>query len=764
MANNTRTDEKFKSRAIDTLELALDALRERPWLFLFPVHPDKKGQPLLRDYLKRASNNPERLKAQHALWKRKLGKECWWGIAPALSGLVFADVDTKPGKRGEDTFELFEMLYGWPSTRVIGTPSGGRHHWYKGKAIFEVGRASTSHPDIDFAQYVILPGCMKADGTGYTVREEREIADAPEWFYAETRKAVTVGGGGAGQEPVIELDQDAAIDRASAYLREEAPPALEGAGGDATTLNVAMFVKDFGVSEPMTLQLMINIYNDKCEPPWTYEELETKVRNAFAYGKNAPGSASAEAELFPDGKPEISAEEKAARIAKTAERRAIKEAVATPETWASLRENYVYIGQQRRWVRERDAMIWEPAAFDDYFSDLFVQDKNTATAIGKHLLRLKGAVRRFDTFTYRPGMGRNVGGKFNFYVPSQIVAKEGNTELWDAHLAYLFPDEADRNHVLNWFAWVLQNLDKKPKHALVILGVEPGTGKSWLADVLTLLVGSGNCTPIDQETLERSHNGWVMRTKLIVCEELRGLGHYNSKSAKALHIMISQERITVDEKNMAPVTLDPFLPAILAMTNSRAALRPDDNDRRYLIVETTVSPMSEAYYFPLFDILEDPDALAAIKWQLEQRDLTGSNGQPAYDARSRAPVTTAKATMTAEASSDLEQWMLEHADNAPLCYKLVTVAEVIDKLPPDLRSGRVGRLRSEIADVLRRKFNGTHWPDPIRPDGAKGDSVRPWAIGDDAAETLAGDLLAIWRSDRGTRSAGAAEAEDDFSA
>ena len=448
-----------------------------------------------------------------------------------------------------------------------------------------------------------------------------------------------------------------------------------------------------------------------------------------------------------------------AETAKTKERRAIKEAVAKPETLQSLKAGYVYIGQQRRWVRERDAMIWEPGAFDDYFSDIFVPDKNTSTPIGKHLLRIKGdaSIRRFDTFTYRPGMDRNVGGKFNFYVPSDIVAAVGDTKRWDDHLAYLFPEEADRNHALNWMAWILQNLDKKPKHALVILGAEPGTGKSWVADVLTLLIGSGNCTPIDQETLERDHNRWAMRTNLIVCEEVLGLGHYNSKGAKALHNMISQERITVDEKNMAPVTLDPFLPGVFLMTNSRAALRPDDGDRRYLIIETKATPKPDAYYFPLFDILEDADALAAIKHQLETRDLS------AYDARSRAPLTSAKATMTAEASGDIEKWMVEHADNAPLCHKLVTVAEIIDKLPRDLQSKRVGSVRSEIADVLRRKFNGIWHKDPLRPDGKKGDSVRVWAIGDDAAATIKdGDLLAIWRADRGTRAAAAASAEDDF--
>src|ERR1700756_4456682 len=90
------------------------------------------------------------------------------GRRSGIVRLVFVDVDTKVGKRGEKTFDLFDLLYGWPSTLVARSPSGGRHHWYRGRHLFALGIIRSKHPGIDFAQYVILPGCMKAAGTGYT--------------------------------------------------------------------------------------------------------------------------------------------------------------------------------------------------------------------------------------------------------------------------------------------------------------------------------------------------------------------------------------------------------------------------------------------------------------------------------------------------------------------------------------------------------------------------------------------------------------------
>jgi len=141
-----------------TLDIALVSLAKFPWLHLFPVAFDSKAQPLLKDYLKRASNDPAQIRRWHAYWKTQFkGQECWWGVAPALSGLVFADIDTKLGKPGQQTFELFDMLYCRPETLVTGSPSGGRHHWYRGRHLFAIGTDKCNHPGIDFSQYVILP-------------------------------------------------------------------------------------------------------------------------------------------------------------------------------------------------------------------------------------------------------------------------------------------------------------------------------------------------------------------------------------------------------------------------------------------------------------------------------------------------------------------------------------------------------------------------------------------------------------------------------
>jgi hypothetical protein len=465
---------------------------------------------------------------------------------------------------------------------------------------------------------------------------------------------------------------------------------------------------------------------------------------------------SAVDDFFPDGAPEISAEEKAARLAKTEERRAKIKHAAEPETYQSLITGWVYIGQQKRFVRERDAMMWDVDAFDKYFSNVEVMDKPTSALISKWMLARRGddAIRRFDTLTYVPGRGRNVGGKFNLYVAGDIEPAEGDTSLWDAHLAYLFPDSVERGHVLNWLAWFLQNPGKKPKHALLIHGSKQGTGKSFVADVMTALVGKHNTAPVEQDTFERGFNGYAGRSKLIVCEEIRNLGHYNSKAARSLHRMITQETIEINEKNMTPFTLDPFLPGQLLMTNSWDAIRPDDSDRRYLVVSTDsvaiCKPKSVRYYCDLFDILESPTALAAISHQLMTRELGD------YVGSARAPETAAKVHMRDEASGEVEKWLLD-ADEHITPYSLVSVEHIFTAMPLDLQ--RLRTARQDIRRFVANRHNGTPIKVQIRPGGRGSEPVRVWAVGPNAKTVArAGGHLDLWREEHAAKVEAAADA------
>lgn len=80
------------------------------------------------------------------------------------------------------------------------------------------------------------------------------------------------------------------------YL-QTAPAAVQGEAGDMRTFTVACKGRDLGLSEAKTFELMLEHYNPRCTPDWKHDELLRKVKNAYNYAVNEPGSDLPQAEF-----------------------------------------------------------------------------------------------------------------------------------------------------------------------------------------------------------------------------------------------------------------------------------------------------------------------------------------------------------------------------------------------------------------------------------------------------------------------------------
>jgi hypothetical protein len=290
---------EFKS-----LALALAYLRRHPDRYIFPIEKGAKFPPKLRDNLDtNCSNDPARIRE----WSRRF-TGCNWGVACKKSGLMVADVDVNPkkNKEGQETYDVLDMLYTWPDTEIVTTPSGGHHHYYVGEHILALGKNGVG-ADIDFPNYVLIPGCQFADGTSY-VGNGAPAVPCPDWIYKVIRNSKASARISNANEIVVEQDQPENVKSAIIFLKEDAEPAIEGRGGEFTTYKVAAYLKDIGISPALTVELMLEHYNPRCEGPWDREGLEKKVANAFNYGNlSKAGGRTAEAE-FGDDPPDASFE------------------------------------------------------------------------------------------------------------------------------------------------------------------------------------------------------------------------------------------------------------------------------------------------------------------------------------------------------------------------------------------------------------------------------------------------------------------------
>ncbi len=252
-----------------------------------------------------ASSDPDVVRS---MWTDPFtGAEHDYNIGFLTNDHIVIDIDVKDQKQGLKTaledLELYKSTL-FPSripefdTLTVRTPSGGYHLIYKGVDHL-VGNAHliSAKDGIDvksFHGYVAAPGST-IDGRGYEIVRDILVAPFPEHLRhllkeprQRTNNAIS-----------IEEDLPEAISIATHYLQRDAPPAIQGSNGDDTAFAVGCRIRDFGVSEETALELFLDKYNSRCQPPWNAGEARIKIENAYRYAKGAAGSASPAA-IFED--------------------------------------------------------------------------------------------------------------------------------------------------------------------------------------------------------------------------------------------------------------------------------------------------------------------------------------------------------------------------------------------------------------------------------------------------------------------------------
>jgi RecA-family ATPase len=258
---------------------------------VFPVLPDTK-HPAIENWPDAATTDTATIRR----WWRD-DPDCNIGIATG-DGLLVVDADTKQDRPGGHSLEMLDML-GLPDSYRVATPSGGTHVYL---ATNERHRnrvdSIPDYPGIDIRGergYVLAAGST-IGGKPYTTTGAKRPDPAPQWFDehllrerpSHVQKTETT---------VTELDRPDNVQRATQWLLNTAPTAVEGAGGDQTTYEVACRMRDFGLSQQAALDAMLEHWNERQSPPWTPDDLSAKVENAFTYATGSWGALTPDADF-----------------------------------------------------------------------------------------------------------------------------------------------------------------------------------------------------------------------------------------------------------------------------------------------------------------------------------------------------------------------------------------------------------------------------------------------------------------------------------
>ena len=224
----------------------------------------------------------------------------WWGsenpnyniaYSPQAVGLGVVDLD---GQSAIADWERLRSEHQIPDTYEIETPRGGRHLVFTGElpqTAWAPGNKRCLGEHIDtrgIGSYVLAPPSI-VDGKPYKVINDIDLAPVPEWMVERLRRRDDARPGNS----EASLDDRGNILRARTFLCDlvaREGGAVSGRGGNNATYRAVCEVFNLGVSTDVCRELLTEIYNPACIPPWSADELGAIIANAATYAQNEVGA------------------------------------------------------------------------------------------------------------------------------------------------------------------------------------------------------------------------------------------------------------------------------------------------------------------------------------------------------------------------------------------------------------------------------------------------------------------------------------------
>ena len=308
-------------------------------------------------------------------------------------------------------------------------------------------------------------------------------------------------------------------------------------------------------------------------------------------------------------------------------------------------EQWVYVVKGDEFIHRRNGTRFTRKEFDAAFKYL-TGEATPSSLVFAH----KTPVKIFVRSAFRPGVGQDLkigeDAVFNMWRPSPIQPIAGDTSVIERHLKLLIPDDTERGFVLDWLYYAICEPGMKMMFALVIWG-DQGNGKSVIGKLAKTCIGKGYTTPIDNERLKERFNGFLKDKQLAILDELKMNG--NAEVANKMKLLITEGEFQEERKG---IDANPYenCANFLIFSNDADAVALENKDRRYLVIQSPLSPVDEdGYYEALHEFAESEVSAAAFKHYLMERKRLGL---VTMNPRGRAPDTLAKADMLEASRSD----------------------------------------------------------------------------------------------------------------
>ncbi|GGA62215.1 bifunctional DNA primase/polymerase [Sphingomonas psychrolutea] len=278
----------------------------------------------------------------------------------------------------------------------------------------------------------------------------------------------------------------------------------------------------------------------------------------------------------------------------------VSDDIVRPNVQVQIADRFVWVADAECFVRCADTKRFTAQQFKSLYAGAWPEG-DILTAIWRDKLPM----RKFESMVYLPWEGEVVanthgGQSYNLWRDCSVEPKPGDVSIFLEHMAYLFPDEVEREQAIDYLALLVRKPAAKINFAMLVRGVQ-GTGKSALGTLIARMIGEGNVTRPTNSVVVEKYTDWQVGAQLAIIEELMALGR--QEVANRLKPAITDDYLSIRPMYGKAYTVPNRL-NFICFTNHDDALPIEKGDRRWQVMFSPAVPAGEEYYTRLFAYLD----------------------------------------------------------------------------------------------------------------------------------------------------------------
>lgn len=228
--------------------------------------------------------------------------------------------------------------------------------------------------------------------------------------------------------------------------------------------------------------------------------------------------------------------------------------------------------------------------------------------------------RQYDGAVFAPGeeIPDNI---LNLYEGFAVLPQAGDVSPWLQLLDALIPDATDREYVVKWLAWKVQNPGGVPDTVLIMTG-KKGTGKNSLFEPVLTLFGKHGMLVDNPELIAGRFTGHMMDKCLAVMDE--AIFTKDPRQQDCIKSRTTAKVMMFEAKGLPPVSGINRC-AYIMLTNHEHVWQATTDERRAVVIEVGAGLKGKLAFWETYHAWCNGDGPASLLHYLQRVNLTGFN-------------------------------------------------------------------------------------------------------------------------------------------